>query len=164
MDAAVRWSDEELWRWHTHLLHSLDVQSLVPMLHPLFPDIPAARLTLFAALVQANLQRLEDAQAFARLLDTDAAVTDDVRQAMQEAGEDFFAQALEIWMCLPMADWQAWMEALKSATGRKGKMLFMPLRAALTGATHGPEMSAVVGFLGREGVIARLNDAIVRLR
>ncbi len=39
----------------------------------------------------------------------------------------------------------------------------MPLRAALTGATHGPEMSGVVAFLGREGVIARLNDAIVRL-
>ena len=162
--AAVRWSDDDLWRWHTRILHGLDIQSLVPMLLPLFPGVPDELLGAFAALVQPNLQRLEDAQAFARLLDSDAPVTDDVRQAMQEAGEDFFSQALEIWKDLPTADWQGWTDALKSATGRKGKALFMPLRAALTGAAHGPERSAVVDFLGREGVIARLNDAIVRLR
>ena len=51
---------------------------------------------------------------------------------------------------------------LKEQSGRKGKQLFLPLRMALTGMQHGPEMSHVVSFLGREGVIVRLEDTLER--
>ena len=43
--------------------------------------------------------------------------------------------------------WGAWTAAVKEATGRKGKGLFMPLRKALTGMDHGPEMSALMPLL-----------------
>jgi glutamyl-tRNA synthetase len=36
---------------------------------------------------------------------------------------------------------------VKEATGRKGRALFMPLRKALTGQSHGPDMSAVLPLL-----------------
>jgi glutamyl-tRNA synthetase len=52
--------------------------------------------------------------------------------------------------------WKAWTAAVKTETGRKGKDLFMPLRRALTGHDHGPEMSALLPLLGREKVLARL--------
>jgi glutamyl-tRNA synthetase len=42
-------------------------------------------------------------------------------------------------------------------TGRKGKTLFMPLRRALTGEDHGPEMAALLPLMNRDTVIARLN-------
>jgi glutamyl-tRNA synthetase len=160
---AVRWSDEELWRWQARLLHGLDSGRLAAMLAPLFPDAGEDRLAGFATLVQPNLERIENARGFARLLDAGADMADDAGEAMRAAGSGFFEHALQIWQASPEADWSVWTAALKQATGHKGKALFMPLRAALTGATHGPEMSAVVAFLGREGVIARLNDAIVRL-
>jgi glutamyl-tRNA synthetase len=43
--------------------------------------------------------------------------------------------------------WAAWTAAVKEATGRKGRGLFRPLRLALTGQEHGPEMAAVMPLL-----------------
>ena len=43
--------------------------------------------------------------------------------------------------------WSEFTNAVKEATGRKGKGLFMPLRKALTGQAHGPEMSDVMPLL-----------------
>ena len=43
--------------------------------------------------------------------------------------------------------WKTWTNAVKEATGRKGKGLFMPLRKALTGMDHGPDMSALMPLL-----------------
>lgn len=43
--------------------------------------------------------------------------------------------------------WAEWTEAVKAATGRKGKGLFMPLRRAVTGRDRGPEMAAVMPLL-----------------
>ena len=43
--------------------------------------------------------------------------------------------------------WKSWTAAVKEATGRKGKGLFMPLRKALTGQGHGPDMGDVMPLL-----------------
>ena len=53
--------------------------------------------------------------------------------------------------------WHALTDALRSATGRKGKALFLPLRRALTGLDHGPEMAALLPLIGRERAIERLS-------
>ena len=60
-------------------------------------------------------------------------------------------------MLLPPAPWDentwpAWTNAVKTKTGRKGKELFMPLRLALTGADHGPEMKVLLPMIGPERV------------
>jgi len=52
--------------------------------------------------------------------------------------------------------WKNWTSALKDETGRKGKTLFMPLRLALTGLRHGPELANLLPLLGRERALARL--------
>ena len=43
--------------------------------------------------------------------------------------------------------WAAWTAAVKEATGRKGRKLFMPLRKALTGMDSGPDMSKLMPLL-----------------
>jgi glutamyl-tRNA synthetase len=48
---------------------------------------------------------------------------------------------------------------LKEATGRGGKKLFMPLRLALTGEAHGPEMAPLLPLMGRARVAHRLHLA-----
>lgn len=48
------------------------------------------------------------------------------------------------------------MKATQKATGQKGKKLFMPVRAALTGSVHGPDLGESVALIGREKVLARL--------
>lgn len=52
--------------------------------------------------------------------------------------------------------WKTWTEAVKAKTGRKGKDLFMPLRLALTGIEHGPEMRLLLPLIGREKTLRRL--------
>jgi glutamyl-tRNA synthetase len=57
------------------------------------------------------------------------------------------------------ADWAALTAALKEQTGRKGKPLFLPLRQALTGQDHGPEMAALLPLIGRDAALERLRAA-----
>ena len=53
--------------------------------------------------------------------------------------------------------WPALADALKAATGRKGKALFQPLRLALTGREFGPEMAPLLKRIGRDRALARLS-------
>jgi glutamyl-tRNA synthetase len=46
--------------------------------------------------------------------------------------------------------WGTWTSAVKDATGRKGKALFMPLRLAVTGRERGPEMAEVMRLMQRK--------------
>jgi glutamyl-tRNA synthetase len=66
---------------------------------------------------------------------------------------------------LPQEPWgegtfREWTDAVKAATGRKGKALFMPLRLALTGRRSGPEMGPLLELLGRAAVADRLERAV----
>ena len=53
--------------------------------------------------------------------------------------------------------WRTLTEALKTSSGRKGKSLFLPLRRALTGRDHGPEMAALLPLIGRDRALQRLD-------
>ncbi|HYC04422.1 MAG TPA: glutamate--tRNA ligase [Azospirillaceae bacterium] len=53
--------------------------------------------------------------------------------------------------------WGQWTAAVKDATGAKGKALFLPLRLALTGLEHGPELKTFLPLIGRERALARLS-------
>ncbi|MFT4055541.1 MAG: glutamate--tRNA ligase [Novosphingobium sp.] len=52
--------------------------------------------------------------------------------------------------------WKTLTGALKDATGRKGKALFLPLRQSLTGMEHGPDMGALLPLIGRDAALERL--------
>jgi glutamyl-tRNA synthetase len=52
--------------------------------------------------------------------------------------------------------WGAWTKAIAQATGRKGKELYLPLRLALTGRAHGPELKSLLVLIGRARALARL--------
>lgn len=58
------------------------------------------------------------------------------------------------------ATWRDWTGAVKTATGAKGKALFMPLRQALTGLDHGPELASLLPLIGRERAEARLRGQV----
>lgn len=75
---------------------------------------------------------------------------------------DFIAQAATL---LPPQPWNAntwkdWTDAVKAATGRKGKDLFMPLRRAITGMDHGPELAVLLPLIGPEKTLSRLQTKI----
>ncbi|MBE8191652.1 MAG: glutamate--tRNA ligase, partial [Alphaproteobacteria bacterium] len=57
---------------------------------------------------------------------------------------------------LTQSSWRDWTQALKEQTGRKGRDLFMPLRLALTGQAHGPEMKDLLPLIGYQKSVLRL--------
>src|SRR5690606_39107458 len=80
---------------------------------------------------------------------------------VNDEDRDFLRQACETLLSLNWTDmvWKDWTGALKESTGRKGKTLFMPLRRALTGLDHGPDMGALLPLIGRDAAIERLITA-----
>ncbi len=72
--------------------------------------------------------------------------------------QSFCSRAADL---LPDGDWDEntwgqWTSRVKQETGAKGKSLFMPLRLALTGLDHGPELRALLPLIGRKRALARL--------
>jgi glutamyl-tRNA synthetase len=53
--------------------------------------------------------------------------------------------------------WRALTDAVKAETGAKGRALFLPLRRALTGRDHGPDMAELLPLIARDQAIARLS-------
>jgi len=52
--------------------------------------------------------------------------------------------------------WQDWIAGIKKISDRKGKNLFMPIRLALTGKEHGPELKLIINLISREKILERL--------
>ena len=52
--------------------------------------------------------------------------------------------------------WKAWTTTIRERTGAKGKALFMPLRLALTGLEHGPDLAGLLPLIGRDRAWRRL--------
>jgi glutamyl-tRNA synthetase len=114
--------------------------------------VPAGVRAAFVGAVRPNCQFPSDIERWAgRLCGQDLRLGEEGLRVGREAGSDFFDRAAEA-----VARDGASVETIKAATGEKGKRLFMPLRAALTGELHGPELKAVLELLGPERVAARL--------
>ncbi len=80
------------------------------------------------------------------------------RFANKENDKEFLQQIAEI-LPLNTADencWNLWLEQIKQKTTRKGKDLFMPIRLALSGKEHGPELKLLVNLIAREEIVRRL--------
>jgi glutamyl-tRNA synthetase len=90
-----------------------------------------------------NLDRLGEAA------DWWALCRDGAEPAIDAEDRDFVAQALTLLPPRPWGPetWKDWTAEVKTATGRKGRALFRPLRLALTGREHGPEMAALMPLL-----------------
>ncbi|AGK51868.1 glutamate--tRNA ligase [Bacillus sp. 1NLA3E] len=51
-------------------------------------------------------------------------------------------------------------KAVQKETGHKGKKLFMPIRVAATGQTHGPDLPKAIALIGKENIIKRFNNIL----
>ncbi|MCD8566618.1 MAG: glutamate--tRNA ligase [Alphaproteobacteria bacterium] len=102
--------------------------------------------------VRPNLERLAD------IKDWWQTARGSITPVIEET--DYIAQALETLPATPWNEgtWMEWVNTLKEKTGRKGKALFMPLRQALTGMEHGPEMDKMLLLIGPEKAKERLSS------
>ena len=148
--APARFSEEELAALNQKIIHLLPYEAVAARL-------PAAITVQAWPVVQPNLATLAQAADWVPVLAGEIAPP-----ALDADNRAFVAQAaalLEeagIWDADP---WHALTGALKTATGRKGRALFLPLRQALTGQDHGPDMAALLPLIGRARALDRLRTA-----
>jgi glutamyl-tRNA synthetase len=103
--------------------------------------------------VRGNITRIDEARAWW------AVVQGPIAPVVEDAPFNAVARGLlpgEPWT---EETWPAWTNAVRATTGRSGKALFHPLRLALTGREHGPEMKNLLPLIGRERAEQRLSGA-----
>ena len=104
--------------------------------------VPDDKAEAFWSVVRDNITVLDDVDAWWTLMRDGADPLVDPEDA------DFIRQAMPLLPETVTPDtWGEWTTAVKAATGRKGKGLFMPLRKAVTGQERGPEMAALLPLL-----------------
>jgi glutamyl-tRNA synthetase len=138
----------QLLALNRRVLHGLPFEAVASRL-------PAGATEAFWHAVRGNLDLLGEARGYWDV------VAGTIVPPVIEGEEAFLRVALETLPPEPWDGevWTTWTSALKEATGRKGRALFLPLRLALTGEDHGPELKALLPLIGRARAAARLGVA-----
>lgn len=128
-----------------------DVQDIVPADHHL----------TFAELILPNVLLPKEAKMWAEaLFGTTLTIGDSERTILHQAGAKFFAAACNTLQQHPDASLTDVLAAITAATNAKGKALFMPVRIALTGIEHGPELAKILALMGSDRAIERFKQAM----
>jgi len=147
--ATPKFDPAQLMRINAQVLHATnfaDVKDRLPS-----GTTGGATEDLWLA-VRANVERVADVKTWLDIANGDIQPVIDANDA------DFLKEAAGLLPDPPWdgETWGQWTQAVKEQTGRKGKGLFMPLRQALTGLDHGPELKAYLPLIGRDRALARL--------
>ena len=158
--APAHYDAAQMRHWQQLAIHRSDDQTLRTWLGDAVQTVPTDLLTEFMAAVRPNISFPDEARDWATILFTDPLLhTDSARAEIAQAGPAFFALALTA-LAAAQTDWAALIAALKTSSDKKGKALFMPLRAALTGQTHGPEMGRLLPLMGLARAQQRLQACL----
>ena len=166
--APARFDEQQLSHWQKEAVGAASLDELVDWfkLSPEYRQLPAApdaaALEALLAVLRDNVVMPADAAAWVRRLAGDELEPEpEAQQVLDAAGRAFFQQALTA--LEGAGDFRSFAGAVGKAAGVKGRPLFMPLRVALTGVTHGPEMQRVWEWLGPARCRGRLQDALNRI-
>jgi nondiscriminating glutamyl-tRNA synthetase len=161
--------DPDKLRWvNAHYLHHATGAMLARWGEAFLPDAargrPRHELERWLEFVRGNLATLADIPTELEPFLEDHVRFDDAARAalaMPQATELCSALAREL---ENVAEWNA--ESIKSTVqalgerfGLKGRALFQPVRAGLTGRTHGPELPALAELMGKSRCLSRLRSA-----
>ncbi len=149
--APARFDEAEMLRLNAALVHAMAYADVAGLLPEGMDE--AAWLA-----IRPNLEKVTEAHEWWQVVTGPVAtpeLSDEDRAFAEQAAQ---AAATIDWQAEGGA-WKALTNALKAETGRKGKALFLPLRLALTGMDHGPDMNALLPLIGPDRAVERLQKA-----
>jgi glutamyl-tRNA synthetase len=143
--AAARFDEAELRQLNTRVVHALPFAAVAPRLPPGMDEAAWDA-------IRPNLSTVPEAADWWHVVEGPVAA------GLSPEDRAYVAQARAILADLAWQGdvWHALTDALKRTTGRKGRALFLPLRLALTGRDHGPDMAALLPIIGRARALERL--------
>lgn len=139
--APTKFDVQDLFPLTARHLQAQPVEAVKSQLDGL--GVPADQQEAFWGVAKENITTLADLEGWWTLC------RDGAEPLIADEDKDFIAEAMAL---LPEGpydteSWGKWTAAVKEATGRKGKGLFMPLRKAVTGMERGPDMSALLSLM-----------------
>lgn len=145
----------QLKHWQTLWVQSLRPEAAREWLRPLLPaGLSEEQIAAFVKAVLPNTVLPPDAAFWAGVIHSDALeYSAAARERIRLAGPAFFSAAADV------AGENTELAALRAATGCKGAEFYLPLRAALTGTLHGPDLVALLAAMPPVRIRARLLDA-----
>jgi nondiscriminating glutamyl-tRNA synthetase len=149
--APARFDESQLVHWQKEAVERMSAAQIGAWLGC---DDPAD----FVELVRHNVVLPADAAPWRAVVRGDLPpLGQDEQRVIAAAGPEFFAAATDAFDQSP-SDLKQLTNILKERTGRKGADLFMPLRVALTGQAHGPELAALLTLMSPETARRRLES------
>jgi glutamyl-tRNA synthetase len=148
--APARFDEAELRSLNARLLHGVPYEDVADELSALgIEDGPS-----FWEAIRGNVTSIRDAKQWHDI------IHGKLSPERAESDRTFLREARELLPPEPWdkSMWSSWTSALQQRTGRKGKDLFRPLRLALTGREHGPELAALLPLIGKAEVERRLSS------
>ena len=139
--APTKFDVEDLFPLTGRYLQSLPLEAVQEQVEAL--GVPAEKQAAFWDMAKENITTLKDLEGWWTLC------RDGAEPLIADEDKDFIAEAMALLPDGPYdsTTWGSWTAAVKEATGRKGKSLFMPLRHAVTGMERGPDMSALLALM-----------------
>ena len=139
--APTKFDEADLYPLTAHYLQTLPLSAVRD--HVAALGVPDDKAEPFWLMARDNITTLGDLGQWWTLC------RDGAEPLVAPEDAEFITQAMAMLPPAPFDDttWGAWTSAVKEATGRKGKQLFMPLRKAITGQERGPEMAALLPLM-----------------
>lgn len=149
--SSAKFDPAELDRLNAAIVHAMPVDDAAAALRAF--GVPQGELDAFWMAVRDNCVKVADAAEWSRIVYGEIPAFDG-----SEEDRAFLAAAEQVLPEGPFdsGTWAAWTASVKATTGRKGKALFQPLRKALTGLDHGPELAQLLPLIGRDRAAGRL--------
>ncbi len=159
--APARYDRTQLDYWQAQALQKTDSATLAAWLGQAVSIwVPEKDLEHFADAVRDNVLFPHDAAIWAEAIYSDRLpMSDEALAILEETPAEFFRAAAEL--LAQDLDFKAFAQSVKEKTGCSGKKLFLPLRSALTGQTHGPEMPRILPLIGFDRARHRLMQHVL---
>lgn len=157
--AAARFDLAQLDHWQRQALAAADEVALLQWAGTACDAVPVELRPAFIAAIRDNVSFPDDVRLWAQAVFAGSPVFDaQAEEVLRGAPVALFRAASDM---LPAhaGDFRAWAKAVGVQAGVKGRELFMPLRAALTGQTHGPEMARIFPLMDEVRMRERLQAA-----
>jgi nondiscriminating glutamyl-tRNA synthetase len=176
--AGAIFNQEKLTWVNSHYIKSIALDKLIELTRPyldndtdyqaylqqsgLSGEKAEERTLEMVALFQTAMNQIRDIQSLSKLFTVETATYDEeAKEVLQQEQVPVvlasFAKKIDELATYTPAEIKKTLKAVQKETGFKGKQLFMPIRAAVTGQIHGPDLNQTLYLLGKEKVFARID-------
>ena len=149
--SSAKFDPSDLDRLNADLVHAMPYEAVAERLRT--AGVPDGLAPAFWRAVRDNCVKVDEAGGWWRMIEGGPQAP----PSFEADERDYLVSAFALLPPEPWdgATWKAWTDAVKAASGRKGKALFLPLRRALTGLDHGPELALLLPLIGRARALER---------